>query len=64
VTPFDRIEPVHYVDANTGAVVETVQMRRFYGWNTWDPNKKPRFEMIREYAVDREADVNPTGAKP
>lgn len=56
---FNRIEPVHYVNADTGAIVETVQMRCFYDWNKWDPYRKPRFEKVREYALDREADVNP-----
>lgn len=61
--PFHRIEDLHYVDADTGAIIETVKMRRFYGWNNWDPYKKPRFEMVREYPLEREPIVNP-GFRP
>lgn len=46
----NRIEEIHYVDADTGAIIESVKMRRFY-------NEKG--EMVREYALDREHIVNP-----
>lgn len=49
--PFDRVEPIHYVDANTGVVVETILMHRFYDWDCWDPHKQPRFGIVRQYAL-------------
>lgn len=52
--PFHRIEEIHYVDADTGAILETVQMRRFY-------DEKRR--LVREYPLDREPIVNP-GFRP
>lgn len=57
--PFNQIEAVVYIDANTGAVVETVKMRCFYDWDNWDPYRKPEFRMVRRYAIDRENVVNP-----
>lgn len=57
--PFNRIEDQHYVDANTGAVIETVKMRCFYDWDRWDPYRKPQFKMVRQYELAREPVVNP-----
>lgn len=58
-TPYHTIEPVYYVDADTGAVLSTVSMRVFYGWDYWDPHRKPQFTRLRWYPLDREAVVNP-----
>lgn len=55
VKPYHCIEPIHYVDAETGAIRETVQMRRFYEWDA----KRCKYVMVREYALDRESVVNP-----
>lgn len=57
--PFNRIEDLHYCDADTGAIIETVKMRRFYDWDNSDAHKKPEFRMVRQYALDRERLVNP-----
>lgn len=58
--PFNRIEDLHYVDAATGAILETVKMRRFYDWDSWDHHRKPEFKMVRQYPLEREPIVNPS----
>lgn len=53
------IEPLHYVDAETGSIVETVQMRIFQICVRSDA-----WETVRWYEFAGEKELNPGFGKP
>lgn len=56
--PFTGLKDWAYVNAETGEILERFTTRQFYEWND-KLAYGPGFELIREYLVDREAQLNP-----
>lgn len=54
--PFSKKSDLLYVDAVTGAVIETIKMREFFEWSP----KQKKYTKVREYELSREPEVNPT----
>lgn len=57
---YNAVRDLHYLDSESGKVVETIKMREFYEWNT----EKRAYDLVRHYQLALESKFNPGFGNP